>query len=171
VKTTHRIVMTDEYIADAQRLSIAQNKTMKFFYQTWWAWWLPRIVLIGMMIYFGVVNFDWNLEAVFCIGLAVSFLGDWLGRYRLARMRKRLRSDKPITVSMDENGVDVVAENSNSHSNWAGILPSLVYPHGVLLKFSRLSGIWLPDSALTEGSPDDVRKLLTENVKDSAAAS
>jgi hypothetical protein len=27
--------------------------------------------------------------------------------------------------------------------------------------------VWLPDQALIEGSPADVRKLLAENVKDS----
>src|SRR5260221_13997594 len=43
--------MTDEYIVEAQRLSIAQNKTLKFFYQTWWAWWLPRAVIVGLMIF------------------------------------------------------------------------------------------------------------------------
>jgi hypothetical protein len=51
-----------------------------------------------------------------------------------------------------------------------GTLVPLVYPNGVLLKFSRLSGIWLPDCALIEGSAEDVRKLLAENVKDSSNA-
>jgi hypothetical protein len=33
MKTTHQIVSTDEYIAEAQRLAIAQNKALKFFYR------------------------------------------------------------------------------------------------------------------------------------------
>jgi hypothetical protein len=51
MKTTHRIVLTDVYIAEAQRLSIAQNKTLKFMYQTWWAWWLPRAGMVGFIIF------------------------------------------------------------------------------------------------------------------------
>jgi hypothetical protein len=32
-----------------------------------------------------------------------------------------------------------------------------------------LAMVWLPDQALIEGSPDDVRKLLAENVRDCSA--
>ena len=107
------------------------------------------------------------LEAWLVAFIALSLFAEWLGKRNLVKRREKLISDSSIIVSMDENGVDVVAENSNSHSKWAGMLPPLAYPHGVLIKFSRLSGIWLPDQALIEGSPDDVRKLLAENVKDS----
>ena len=34
MKTTHQCVLIDEYIVEAQRLAIAQNKTLKFLYQT-----------------------------------------------------------------------------------------------------------------------------------------
>jgi hypothetical protein len=56
MKTTHRFVMTDEYIANAQRMVISQNKTLKFFYQTWWAWWLPRVVIVPSMIVLYLMN-------------------------------------------------------------------------------------------------------------------
>jgi hypothetical protein len=49
LKTTHQFVLTDEYIADAQRLMIAQNKMLKFLYQTWWMWWLPCVVVAGVI--------------------------------------------------------------------------------------------------------------------------
>jgi hypothetical protein len=57
VKTTHQIVLTDEYIAEAQRLSIAQNKTLKFMYQTWWVWWLSRVAMVGFIIFCVVDHF------------------------------------------------------------------------------------------------------------------
>ena len=167
MKTMHRIFMSDEYVAEAQRLSIAQNKMLKFVYQTWWSWWLPRAAMAALIIWLIVNGFDWSLTAWLVAFIALSLFAEWLGKRNLVKRRKKLISDSSIIVSMDENGVDVVAENSNSHSKWAGMLPPLVYPHGVLIKFSRLSGIWLPDQALIEGSPDDVRKLLAENVKDS----
>jgi hypothetical protein len=58
LKTTHRIALTDDYIADAQRLSIAQNKTLKFVYQTWWSWWLPRVGMLALIIYLITNGFD-----------------------------------------------------------------------------------------------------------------
>jgi hypothetical protein len=168
VKTTHQIVLTDEYIAEAQHLSIAQNKTLKFMYQTWWAWWLPRIAMVGFIIYFLVNSFDWSLIAMFGAFLGLSFLGEWVGQRSLAKERKKTRfKGSTTTVSMDENGVDVVGESGNSHAKWSSILPPVAQPNGVMVKFSRFIVIWLPDRALVEGSPDDVRKLLAENVKGS----
>jgi hypothetical protein len=69
---------------------------------------------------------------------------------------------------MGENGVDIVNPVGNSHSKWAGLLKAVVSPNGVLIQVSRIAWIWLPDQALVEGSPEDVRKLLAENVGDSS---
>ena len=168
VKTTHQFVLNDEYIAEAQHLAIAQNKTLKFMYQTWWVWWLSRVVMIGFIIFCVVSHFDWSLTAWFGGFLVFSFVGEWAGKRSLANARKKTRfKGSTSTISMDESGVDVVGEAGNSHAKWAGILPPAVHPNGVLVKFSRFAMIWLPDRALVAGSPDDVRKLLAENVKDS----
>lgn len=168
MKTTHQIVLTDEYIAEAQRLSIAQNKTLKFMYQTWWVWWLPRVAMVGFIIFCVANHFDWNVTALFGGFLVLSFLGEWAGKYGLAKARKRTRfKGSTTTVSMDESGVDVVGESGNSHAKWSGILPPVVHPNGVVVKFSRFAIVWLPDRALVEGSPEDARKLLSDNVKDS----
>jgi hypothetical protein len=171
VKTTHQCVLTDEYVAEAQRLAIAQNKTLKFLYQTWWAWWLPRVVLAGILI-FSLLN---DLEFVsIMIGaiLLMSVGGEWFGRRNLAEARKKMRfKGSTTTVSMDENGVDFVGETGNSHSKWSGMLVPAIYPHGVVIKFSRFAMVWLPDQALVEGSAADVRALLAENVKDSETKS
>jgi hypothetical protein len=167
----HRIVLTDEYITEAQRLAIAQNKTLKFMYQTWWAWWLPRLAMIGFIIYFIVNNFDWSLTAIFGAFLVLSFSGEWLSRRGLAKARKKTRfKGSTTTVSMDENGVDIVGAAGNSHSKWMLMLPPAIRANGVLVRFSKLGWIWLPDQALIEGSPEDVRKLLAENLKDSGSA-
>jgi len=45
------------------------------------------------------------------------------------------------------------------------VLEPVIYPDGVLIKLSRVNMIWLPDSALVEGSPAEVRQLLAANVK------
>ena len=45
------MVLTEEYIAEAQRLFIAQHKTLKWMYQTWWVQWVARVVMGGFIIY------------------------------------------------------------------------------------------------------------------------
>jgi hypothetical protein len=100
--------------------------------------------------------------------LVLSFVGEWVGKRSLAKARKKTRfKGSTSTISMDESGVDVVGEAGNSHAKWLGILPPVVLPDGVMVKFSRFAIVWLPDRALVEGSPDDVRKLLAESVKES----
>jgi hypothetical protein len=36
MKTTYRLVLTDKYLKEAQRLRIAQNATLKLLYQNCW---------------------------------------------------------------------------------------------------------------------------------------
>jgi hypothetical protein len=45
------------------------------------------------------------------------------------------------------------------------MLQPAIYPDGVLVKLSRASMVWLPDNALIEGSPDEVRRVLAAKVK------
>jgi hypothetical protein len=164
VKTTPQFVLTDEYIAEAQRLSIAQNKTLKSMYQTWWLQWLARVVMVGFIIY-SLLNHLESTAALFGVLLAISFWGEWFGRRNLAKARKNIRAKGSTTVvSMKEQGIDIDGALGNSHLKWPAMLQPAIYPQGVLVRFSRLSALWLPDQALIEGSPADVRQLLAENI-------
>lgn len=103
--------------------------------------------------------------------LVVSFTGEWIGRRNLAKARNRVRGKgTTTTLSMDEQEIAIENVNGNSHLKWSAMLQPAIYADGVLIKFSRLAMVWLPDQALIEGSPADVRKLLSENVTDSSAA-
>jgi hypothetical protein len=48
------------------------------------------------------------------------------------------------------------------------VLKPVINPNGVIVKFSPFSMLWLPDQALTEGTPAEVRQLLADNVKETA---
>lgn len=169
MKTVHQLVLTDEYLADAQRLMIAQNKTMKLLYQTSWVWWLPRVVIVGVIIYCILHHIE-SPAAVLGVFLVIHFWGQWFGRRAMAKARKNTRTKGSTTVvSMNDQGVDIDGAHGNAHLKWLAMLRPTIYPQGVLIKFSRLAGLWLPDQALIEGSSADVRKLLAENVKDLAA--
>jgi hypothetical protein len=164
VKTTHRLILTEEYIAEAQRLSIAQNKMLKLMYQTWWVQWLARVIMVGFIIYLILNHMD-SAAVLFGVFLAISFWGEWFGRRSLAKARERLRAKGSTTVvSMNEQGVDIDGALGNSHLKWPAMLQPAIYPQGVLIRFSRLSALWLPDQSLIEGSSADVRQLLADNI-------
>jgi hypothetical protein len=160
-------MISDEYIAESQRLSIAQNKTLKFLYQTWWAWWLPRLVSVVLIIVFYVLNLK-STAVLLGVFVSFSFAGEWFGQRNLAKARQKVRTrGTTTTVSMSDQGVDIDGANGNSHLKWSALLQPVIYTDGVLIRLSRLAMLWLPDQALTDGSPGDVRNLLAENVKES----
>lgn len=165
MKTVHRIVLSDDYIAQAQRLTIAQDKRLRLMYQTWWVWWLPRVVLLATIGFLLAekLTLDATLPAVF---LLLSFFGEFSARRTLAAARERSSvRGSTTTVAMTENGIDTIAYHGNTHLNWESVLPPRIRPDGVIVQLSRLSSMWLPDIALVEGSPAQVRQLLAENVK------
>jgi hypothetical protein len=166
MRTTHRILVNDEYIGAAQRLSISQNKTLRLIYQTWWVVWPPRVVLFACVVASLFVEVLRPTAALCGALLALSFGGELFKRRGLAKARERVRAKGSTNiVTMDDQGIETSSAFGTSHLNWKIMLEPVVYPDGVLIKLSRINMIWLPDTALVEGSPVDVRQLLAANVK------
>jgi len=169
VQTTHQILLSGEYIAESQRMAIAQNRALRFLYQTWWAWWVPRFGMAAFIVFLLVERLQ-SPAVLMGVFLVLSFVGEVFGRRGLAKARARVRmKGTTTTVSINEEGIDVAGAHGNSHTKWSAMLAPAVYPNGVVLKFNRMATLWLPDSALTGGTPDDVRQLLKENIQAPAA--
>lgn len=167
MKTTHEIVLTDEYIAEAQRIAIAQNTALRLMYQTWWFLWIPRFIMLGAAIVFWLLIKSYLFALFFALMVGLSFLGQLLLRRNLTKARRQFRAKgTTTTVSMDANGIDTLGAFGHSHLKWVAVLKPAIYSNGVLIKLSRLSMLWLPDQYLLEGTPADVRQLLADNVKD-----
>jgi hypothetical protein len=165
MKTTHQILLTDEYIAEAQRLAIAQNTVLRLMHQTWWFFWVQRLIFLGAAILFWSLGDSNFLLFFLALMFGLSFLSPFLSRRNLAKARRKFRAKgTTTTVSMDAAGIDMQGALGNSNLKWIAMLKPAIYSNGVLIKFSRLSMVWLPDQSLSEGSPADVRQLLAENV-------
>jgi hypothetical protein len=113
-------------------------------------------------------HFGWSFPAEFGGFLVLSFLREWVGRRSLAKARRQVRfKGSTMPISTDNDGVDVVGEAGQSHAKWSGILSRVVYPNGVMVKLTPRAAMWLPDQALTVGSPAEVRRVLAENIRPS----
>ena len=164
--TTHQIVMTDEYIAEALRMAIAQNTGLRLMHQTWWFLWIPRFCFLGAGIAFWLSSDSYSIPVFCALMFGLSFLSQFLLRRNLINTRRQFRAKgTTTTVSLDANGIDALGAFGNSHLKWVAVVNVAIYSNGVLLKFSRLSMLWLPDQYLLEGTPAEVRQLLADNVK------
>lgn len=165
-KTVHRIVWDDAYVAAAQRMMIdRQNWSLRVIYK-WWAWWIPRVVVVVIIggLAMARVVFEWAFYAYIGGFLLLSLFGEHWTRRSLARARARNRSrGSTTTVTMSDGGIDMVGGLGNSQLKWKAPRSITVKPDGVLLMHSNLSGLWLPDAALAEGTRDDVRQLIAVN--------
>jgi hypothetical protein len=94
MKTIHRLAMTDEYIAEAQRRSISQNTLLKLMYQTWWVTWPPRLGMAAFILYCWSTNSE-ETAAIFALLLALAFIAHWSGRRGLARQNASARQRRP----------------------------------------------------------------------------
>jgi len=161
----YRIVLTDDYIEEAQRLILAQNRTLRLLYQSPWVWWFPRVTLAASLVILLVVRLPYAalMNGAF---LVLTFIGEFHSRWVLTKARNRIRAKgTTTTLRMDENGIDIDGAFGHSHLKWAAILPPVIRPDGVILNPSSLGGMWLPDAALVEGSADDARQLLAAQVQ------
>ena len=166
MRTMHRILVDDEYIRVAQHLSISQTRASRLIYQTWWVVWLPRILLLACAVTCLFIAFLRPAAALCGALLALSFGGEAFKRRSLAKARERVRTKGSTnSVTMDDQGIETSSALGASKLNWKIMLEPVIYPDGVLIKLSRVNMMWLPDKALVEGSPADVRELLAANVK------
>ncbi len=169
MKTIHQIVLTDDYIAQAQRLAIQHNKALRLMYGSWWIWWVPRIALALATLFLlmhRVTDIVW-----FPVGfIALSFAVEWSTRRSLTRSRKQARAKgSTATVIMDETGLYIAGVLGTSDVKW-GALPAPVFlSDGVLINPPRTSSLWLPDKCLVEGSARDVRQILAAIGRDATA--
>ncbi len=164
MKTVHEIKLTDEYIAEAQRIAIRHNRSLRLLYGSGWLWWMPRGVLlvgIAFLLFERLTSVIW-IPAAF---LLASIFGELSVRTSLARARERTKGRGSTTiVSLDDDAVQVIGMFSDSQIQWEGLSPPVILPDGVLMRFSRASGLWLPDRALIEGSAAEVRQLMTTHI-------
>ena len=121
-------------------MAISQNKMLKVFYQTWWAWWLARVVIVPFMIILYLMNLG-STMALLGVILVLSFSGEWLGRRNLAKARNRVRGrGTSTTFSMGDQEIAIENVNGNSHLKWSAMLQPAICVDGVL----RTSGIHWP---------------------------
>ncbi len=130
----------------------------------------PRIGGLSLTMIFGVGLFvvgviGWITNSDVLLGVAIGMLLLVLIRHFTddALARRAINSDPTfgqiMRVAPTEDGISIASDLGSSNLKWRAITGSTRVPDGFLV-FSGVQTYWWPDSALVEGSADDVERLL-----------
>jgi hypothetical protein len=117
-KTVHRIVWDDTSIAAAQRAMIARDWFFRVIYLSWWAWWIPRVLLVAFIGWLIVAGVKVGSTVY---GYLIGFLflhafGEYWAHRSLARARVWNRNrGSTTTVNMSDEGIEIVGALGSSH--------------------------------------------------------
>jgi hypothetical protein len=159
----YSIPLTDDHIVETYAQHRTQQRAL-----LWLAWPLKVLCALGLLALLAVGVFA---EVVFLIGFSSFFLlllivgprfDYWLVRYR---WKRHPQHNELLRVEAADSGISFVTPKSSGTAQW-GVYPKAVArPSGVLLYSSRWEYFWLPDTAIVEGSAEEIRALLESKSK------
>ncbi|MEM9194516.1 MAG: YcxB family protein, partial [Myxococcota bacterium] len=84
------------------------------------------------------------------------------------RMARRAKKGpffgRVLQVHLTDEGYSMKADISDTLATWDSVTRAVRFEDGHLLYVGPDAAIWLPQGALTEGSPTEVRALLMEKI-------
>jgi hypothetical protein len=95
-----------------------------------------------------------------CVAGAVILGFTWLVRFAImTKLKKSREFGKEVTITLSDEGLEASGSNGRSSVKWSAYPRAVRYSDGILL--ARGGAIrWLPDSALEEGSNQEVLELV-----------
>ena len=166
LKTTHRITVTAEYLRDAHERAIQQKLIWRMFFSSGLFRWLPCVLGAAFTVYLILAGEGLSAVLFGSFTAALIVLPLLNTRFSAAARARNALIGTVNTFTMGEGGLQATGPTSESRIQWAGIVRAVTTPQGALLTLQTGRFLWLPDASLTEGSPQDVRQLLSQHVKD-----
>ena len=109
---------------------------------------------------------NWWISAFFIVLIVLLFkshlIDIWLFKRRFRKSPYR-NDDTLITISDD--GLQEVSDKSESKVKWCLYVKACRFQDGFLIFQTQKSFDWLPDSAMTKGSTEDLEEIIKNNIK------
>jgi len=98
------------------------------------------------------------------VGLVVAVLVTLLRARQIQRIVAAARGGASVTLS--EEGISTAMEDSQSRAEWSAYDHALRYGDGLMLmRMKNLPMLWLPDSSLVNGSPEEVASFVAKSLR------
>jgi len=116
---------------------------------------------------FGVVMEMWGLVAFLVPLVFLMFSGHLIDFWRMKRrFRKSPFRNDEAAITLTPDGLHTVSPKSESRQTWAVFTRARRFSDGFILFQGPGLFNWLPDAALTDGTPHEVDAMVRDNVKD-----
>lgn len=160
IRTLHRIPADDAYVARQQRLILDQGWKARLMYRSS-AFQLAILAVILFPFFYARYVGHQSFPLPLWLGaLALWTIGQWTRLSALSKSRAAVKRALPAAVELREDGIRTERPRGSAQLRWSGFPRAAFYPDGVLLIAGPVgAGLWLPDAALAEGTPEDVRAL------------
>jgi len=158
MSVSYSIPLTEDHIVR----TYAQHRALQTS-RLWLMWPIKLLCALGLVGLLGLGIFaKLYAIAVFAIFfLALLAMGP---RFDYWSMRRRWRRhpqfNKQMQIVASEDGVTFATPTSSGNFQWPAHTRGVVRPAGVILYTSPADYYWLPDDAITIGTPAEVRELL-----------
>jgi hypothetical protein len=126
--------------------------------------WATRILLVGGAIFIASAGL---FNAGVIVFFAVLLLSTVVAPYRNEQvLRSAARKKDLFSAHLSEDGLTVASSGNELKFGWPACI-AVTYADGLLLLF-KARAFWLPDDALTNGTPQEARDLVSTSVLTSA---
>ena len=132
------------------------------------------IALLGLIVpsvFFAIEDPAFLLT--FLRSMAYALLPFWLVVAALVTLLRARQIQRIVSaakggasVTLSEVGISTSTDNSESHAEWSAYDHALRYDDGVMLmRMKNLPMLWLPDSSLVDGSPEEVTSFVAKRLR------
>ena len=129
--------------------------------------WVTRFGLVGGAFFMG---FSGLLNLSMIVFYSAALLITVVVPYRNEQvLRSAARRKDILSVHLEEDGLTVISSGNESEFRWPACIRAVEHADGLLLMF-KARAFWLPDDALTNGTPQEARDLVSKSVSNSAAS-
>jgi hypothetical protein len=159
----YSITLTDKHIVEMYAQHRTQQKAL-----LWLAWPMKIICAFGLLALLALGVFA---EIYFLIGFAAFFLAllaigprfdYWLMR---RRWRRHPQFNESLRVEATDAGLTFATPKTSGTADWSAYTSAVSRPLGVLLYSTKWDYLWLPDSAIVEGTTVELRDLLRSKLE------
>jgi hypothetical protein len=129
--------------------------------------WATRFLVVGGAFFIESAGpLNWAVIVFF----AVALLSTVVVPYRNEQvLRSAARRKDILSARLDEEGLTIASSGNESKFGWPACIRAVTCADGLLLMF-KARAFWLPDDALTNGTPHEVRALVSKSELSSVAS-